>query len=118
MKFPARILIAYIVNIAALYIIGTYVPMIAVTQDPRGLALLGVLFTLLNFIIKPILKLVLSPFIVLTLGLALIAVNALLLFVLDILSEGITIQSTFAYLIGALVVGVINVIAHILFHKK
>lgn len=69
--------------------------------------------TVLNFILKPILKLVLGPIIVLTLGLGLIIVNGLVLWTLDFLSPELTIQSIPALLWATLTIGAINFIFHV-----
>jgi len=118
MSLPARALIALVVNTAALVAIGKFVPGVTLTDDLTSVVLLGAILTLLNFVIKPILKLVLSPVIILTLGIGLILVNAIVLYLLDNISQEITIQNVAAYLYAAVLLGIINLVSHILFHKK
>ena len=67
----------------------------------------------LNLILKPIVKLLLGPLIVITLGIGLVVVNALMLYILDILSKSLTIENIPALIYGTLIISVINYVAHL-----
>ena len=76
-----------------------------------------IIFTALNFLIKPIIKLILSPIIIITLGLGLILVNGAILYMLDFFSENITITGLTSLFYATLIIGAVNFIIH-LFIKK
>ena len=79
-------------------------------------ALIGV-FTLITLVIRPIIKFVLSPIIVLTFGLANIAINAGLLLIVDNYSQYLTISGLPALLYGTLIITIINVVIGFVFHR-
>lgn len=79
-------------------------------------ALIGV-FTVITLVIRPIIKFVLSPIIVLTFGLANIAINAGILYIVDNYSAHITINGLPALLYGTLIITIINVIIGFTFHR-
>lgn len=80
--------------------------------------LVALTFTLLNYILKPVLKLLLGPVIILTLGLGLIFVNMLVLIVLDKLTTSLSIENVLTLVYASLIVGATNFILHLLFKKK
>ncbi|OGY99861.1 MAG: hypothetical protein A2945_02615 [Candidatus Liptonbacteria bacterium RIFCSPLOWO2_01_FULL_52_25] len=117
MKLIARILVAIAANAIALWVAAAYIPGFSLTNDPKQLVKIALIFTLLNFILKPILKLVLGPMIVLTLGLGLVLVNAGILYVLDKISAGLTIQNVPALIYATLLIGAINFVFHLVEKK-
>lgn len=66
--------------------------------------------TAINTFVRPILKLFLGPFIALTFGLFLIAINALTLYLLDLWSMPLNIEGYDALLWGTLIVGLVNLL--------
>ena len=95
-------------NLAAILITEYFVPGFQVTHDPVGLAVVVALFMVANSIILPVLRTVLKPLIWLTAGLLGIALNGILLYIVDKLSEGITISGLSALIISTIVIGVVN----------
>jgi putative membrane protein len=73
-----------------------------------GAAVLGVA----NTIIKPILTLLALPFIILTLGLALIAVNAAMLALAEWIAPDFSIDGFWTYVGATIVVGIVNWLVH------
>ena len=118
MRFLGRTLIALVVNTAVLIAIGKFVPNVTLTDDLWKVIVLGAILTLLNFIVKPVLRLFLSPVILITLGIGLILVNAIILYVLDNISGEITIHGVAAYLYAAILLGIANLLSHIFLIKK
>lgn len=81
--------------------------------------IVGLLLTVLNFAIKPILKLLTFPLVFLTGGLFLIIINALILYfaqhlltVMDFEGITMTVDRPLTYLLGAVIFGVANWIIH------
>ncbi|MGJ0485129.1 MAG: phage holin family protein [Methylomicrobium sp.] len=74
-----------------------------------GSALIGALVLgLVNAVVRPIMVLLTLPFTILTFGLFLLVVNALMLWLVAALVSGIRIQSFGAALIGSLVLSLLN----------
>jgi len=113
MRWLAKIVVAIAINAFALLAAEAYIPGFVMSGEFKQILAIAAILTALNFFIKPILKLVLGPIIVLTLGLGLIIVNAVILYILDILSKNITIQTIPALIYGGLLVGAVNFIFHL-----
>ena len=113
MKWLAKIIVAVIANAVALLSAAAYIPGFRLEGDLKQVAGIALILTILNFILKPILKLVLGPIIILTLGLGLIIVNALILYVLDIISKNLTIETIPALVYATILVGVVNFVFHL-----
>ena len=71
----------------------------------------AVLFSLVNLIIGPILRLLSLPFVILTLGLFLLVVNAALLGLTALLSSKLSVDSFGAAVLGGLIIAVCSDIA-------
>ena len=113
MKWLAKIVVAVLANAIALLVASAYIPGFKMEGDLKQVFGMALILTVLNFILKPILKLVLGPVIVITLGLGLVLVNALILYVLDIISKNLTIETIPALLYATILVGVVNFIFHL-----
>ena len=68
----------------------------------------GFLFTIANSFILPILRFVFKPLIWLTAGLLALAFNGLLIYIVDILSAGITISGPIPLILATIVIGMVN----------
>ena len=113
MKLLAKIIVAIIANAIALYLAATYVSGFTLAGDIQAFVLVALVLTVLNFFLKPILTLVFGPVIVITLGLGLIVVNAVILKILDIFSQNLTIETIPALFIATLIVGAVNFVFHL-----
>lgn len=74
------------------------------------LAVVVLLLSFLNAILKPVLLLFTLPFIVLTLGLGIWLINALLFFIVGKMVEGFHVAGFGSALLGALIVSVTNLV--------
>ena len=113
MKTLARYIVAIVGNIIGFLAADYFVAGFNVVKDPKQLLILAFVFVLLNFILKPVLKMVLGPIIILTLGLALLAINAGMLYVLDRFSSGLTIATIPALVYASVIIGVVNFVFHL-----
>jgi putative membrane protein len=113
MSFLARLLI----NAAALWVATRFVP--GVTYTGSVLPFLGValVFGVVNAIIRPVLKILTFPLIILTLGLFALVVNGLMLWLTSTLSAalglGFLVDGFWAAFWGALVVSIVSTILSI-----
>ncbi len=120
MHWIAKLILLTAGNAFALWLANRWVPGFVLTAPLLGLMLLGLMLVILNFILKPILTLIFGPVIVITLGLGLIIVNALILWFaaslsqrLDFIHGSITIQTIPALIFATLIVSIINFIIHL-----
>ena len=115
MKWLLKFAAIVVANSIALWVAHHYIVGFNITGTIIEYVKIGGLLTVLGLFAKPLLKLVLSPIIILTFGLALIAINALLLYVLDILSKNLTIDSIEALVLGTLVISAVNFVFNLIF---
>ena len=113
MRLLAKIIVITGLNAVALWVASQYIPGFHFAGGAREFAVAAVILALLNFFIKPVLKLILGPIIILTLGLGLILVNALILYALTYFQKNLTIDGVPALLYGTLLITVVNFVAHL-----
>ena len=118
MKFVGKILLAIIANAFALLLAKNIVSGFVLLDNFFVIIEVAAVFTAINLFLKPILKLILGPIIILTLGLGLIVVNAALLKLLDFLSKDLTIENIIALLYATLIISAVNVIVHLATRSK
>lgn len=97
-------------NSVALYAASWFVAGFSFTGGIKEYAIAGVVLGLLNMLVKPVLKLISMPVIILTLGLFTIVINALLLWVVDYIFDFVTIESIVALVWATIVVWFVNMI--------
>lgn len=109
-KIPAHIAL----NALGLYLAGKYIDGFNIPLDFKELFIAALALTAMNFLLKPIIKMVLSPVILLTLGVGLIAINGLVLYILTIIVPTVTIADIQSLVYAALLTTGVNIIARIL----
>lgn len=102
-----------LVNAAALWVAVQIVPGLDWNgNDWWKFLLVAVAFSLINSYIKPILRIVTIPITILTLGLFLLIINALLLLLLDAISGQLTlgfhVADFWAALLGSIVISIVG----------
>lgn len=110
--------VVVLLNILIFMLSARVVPGFVMAGEFGEMLFLALIFTGLNYVLKPILKLLLGPIIVLTLGLGLILVNMLVLFVLDKFSNSLSIENTLALIYSSILIGFLNFLLHLIFRKK
>ncbi|MFH1534323.1 MAG: phage holin family protein [Nitrospirota bacterium] len=115
MGFILSPIINIIINGGILYLLTYIVDGIVYTGGVKFFILGGIVLGLLNWIVKPLLKIIALPFTFLTGGLFLIVINVVILwflsYFLDVADfQGVTLAffNWTDYVIGAIVLGVIN----------
>jgi len=83
-------------------------------RDGTSLAIVVVVLGLFNAFLKPLLVLFALPFVIMTLGLGILFINALLLLFAAELVPGFAVDGFFNAFLGALVIGVINLVLGVL----
>jgi putative membrane protein len=103
-----RLLLAWLSNCLALLIAAALIPAISYGGDLGTLLLAGLILGLVNFVIRPAVILLTLPAVILSLGLALMAINALMLWLTSRLVSGFSVGGFWSTIGGALIVWVVN----------
>ncbi len=106
MALLLRILSYIIGNFISLYLAAFFIPKFGLTGDPKQVLIVALFLLAGNIFIKPILKLLLSPLIILTLGLFTLVINSFILYIIDFISDYITINGIPALLYGGIIISV------------
>ena len=106
MKFIAQILI----NALALFLADYLIPGFNFEGDILGFLIAGLILGLINFFVRPILRFISTPLIVLSLGLFLLIINVILLWFLEYLTPELTIVGFWAYFWGVLIISALNMV--------
>lgn len=108
MRFFGRIIFAFFSNLIALILAGNLIAGFAISGNFVNVLIAAAIFMLLNIYVRPLVKLILSPAVILTLGLFTLVINAGMLYLLDILSENVTITGTEPLIYGTLLITGVN----------
>lgn len=106
-------LLPFIASLAAIYFAGEFIDGVEITDDLTELLLIALTLTLANALVKPILKLLLGPIIVITLGLGLFLVNVGVIVLLDYLFTGVTITGLLPLAYTTILVSAANLITRL-----
>lgn len=113
MRLLSRFLFSLFSNLLAFIIAKTYITGFIVTGDLKELLIVVAIFTVINTFIRPVLKLILGPIIILTFGIGILLVNALMLYLLDYFSKNVTIQGLEPLAYATLIISAVNLIVSI-----
>jgi putative membrane protein len=122
-----RLIVRLLASAVALAVAAGLVDGISVgpgTDRERALTLLGVaiIFGLVNAIVRPILRLLTLPLVVLTLGLFLLVLNALMLLLTEWIAEqfdlAFQVDGFWSALLGGLIVTVVSFLINIVLPDK
>ena len=100
-------------NGLALYTANYYISTFYITTELEGFMIAVALLSLINMFIKPLIKMALGPILLLTLGFGIILVNAVTVFLLDLLLEAVTIDGLASVLAVGLVVSAFNIVVNL-----
>jgi putative membrane protein len=103
-----RFLFSWLSNVVALFVAALVVPGIGYGDDFWVLFLAGLVFALVNLVIRPLVILLALPAVLLTLGLALLLVNTFMLYLTDWIVPEFETGSFWSTLGGALIVWLVN----------
>ena len=103
-----RFLAQVVLNGFVLWLAAAIVPGIRFHGGPLDLLVLGLIFGLVNGLLRPVLQLLALPFTILTLGLFALVVNAALLGLTSALSPAYDINGFFPALFGSILISIIS----------
>lgn len=120
-----KVIIGIVLNALALYVTVQIMDSITYSGGVKTFIIAGVVIGLLNTFVKPFIKLLSFPFIIITGGLLLIVINALILWVavfvvnaLEFKDVALNFAGFGTYLFSAIVFGVINWAEHLIIKNK
>ena len=103
-----KLIIRLIINAVALWVAAQLVSGIQLSENIWQVLVVALIFGLINALIKPIVKILSFPLIIVTLGLFTLVINAFLLLLTDWLSIGLQIDGFWPAVLGAIIVSVVS----------
>jgi putative membrane protein len=98
------LLIKFAITAASLWLAAWIVPGIDLSDEIGTILWVALVFGLVNMFVKPIVKLLTLPMLLITLGLFAFVINAALLGLTAWLTDGLTVDGFVAALLGSLVI--------------
>src|SRR5580693_3555389 len=107
--------ITWLFNTVALFVATWLLSGLSYGSDWWALLLAGLVFTLVNFFLKPVLAILSIPFIVVTLGIFYFLINVLMLYLTHWIVPQFTIATFWWAVLAAIIVSAVNGILHLFF---
>ncbi len=105
------IILRLVVNAIAIAITASLLPGITVRGGIGSYLILGLIFGIVNALIKPIVKLLTCPLIIVTLGLFILVINGAMLMLTGAISgDRLLVSGWGSAIIGGIIMGVVNVV--------
>ena len=118
-----RFFLRWLINAVALYVAVAFVPGIT-RQNPNWLSFiwLALIFGLLNALLRPLLKFLTCPLIILTLGLFTLLINTFMFWLAGVVGTnfgvGFTVDGWWPAFLGGLIVSIISILLTMIFKDE
>lgn len=108
----AYLLLRLLVNALAIAILARFLPGIHVaSNDPAAFVLIGLVFGIINALVKPIITLLTCSLVILTLGLFILVINGLMLWLTAaLLPDLFRIDNFWWAILGGIIISIINMV--------
>ena len=108
----ARFAITWAFNVAALWVAAKLLDGVTVTGDHTWVTFVvaGLVFSLVNMVVKPIVAILAIPLIILTLGIAYFLVNVLMIFLTSWIVDDFHVDGFWSGVGAAIVVWIVNLL--------
>jgi putative membrane protein len=117
-----KFFIRWFINAVALYAAVWIVPGIEYLGDWVGILWLALIIGLLNSLVRPLLKFLTCPLIILTLGLFTLIINTGMLLLTRTIGQyfgiGLSVDSFWSALLGSLVMSLVSIIMSVIFRDE
>ena len=113
----AKLLVHLLVSALLLWLVSQFVTGIYIRGFGSAIVA-AIVLGIVNFLVRPILVIVTLPITILTLGLFLIVINALMLLLTSALVPGFHVANFTAALIGGLLLGLFNLVASAVLYRR
>lgn len=109
-----NMLIRLFVNAVALWIAASIVDGIQLTQAFWSIVFVAAVFGIVNALIKPFLLFLSIPFLLLTLGLFTLVINALMLMLTDAFVDALSVDGFWSALLGSVIISIVSFLFSVL----
>ncbi len=120
-----KIILGVVINALALYAVTYFLPEIVYTGGVKFFLFGGLIIGVLNTFIKPLMKILSFPLMIMTIGLFSIVINVIIFWltvkvvnVIHLSDISVAVSGVLTYVIAAIVFGVVNWIIHIFIKNK
>ncbi len=103
-----RLLTRFLVIAVAVWLVAAYVPGVTVREGLDSYLVIALIFAAVNLLVKPVLKLLSFPLLLLTLGLFLLVINAAMFGLTALLTDRLDVAGIAPAVIASLVVSVVT----------
>ena len=103
-----RLIARFLVIAAAVWLVAAYVPGVEVEDGLASYLVIALIFAVVNVLVKPVLKLLSFPLLLLTLGLFLIVINAAMLGLTALLTDRLSIDGLGPAVIASLIISAVT----------
>jgi putative membrane protein len=110
-----RLVLLLVTNVIALWVAEQLVDGLKIDHVWPTLIIAGAVLGLLDWLVKPIIKLLALPLVIITLGLILIVINAAILGIMALLVPGVSLSGFVAALECAIIVSIVSWVVTTLF---
>ena len=107
-----RLLLWWLSNVFALFVAAVVLPGVGYDGRVGVLLVAGLVFGVVNAVVRPVVVLLTLPAVILTLGLALLLVNALMLWLTDVIVPAFDVRGFWSAVGAALIVWLVNLALH------
>jgi putative membrane protein len=105
-----RLILKLLINAAALWAAGKLISGISLEGEFLTILLVALIFGLVNTFIRPILKVLSFPVIILSLGLFTLVINAAMLGLTAAITDALSIEDFVSALLGAIVISIVSAV--------
>ncbi|NWF63597.1 MAG: phage holin family protein [Chloroflexi bacterium] len=117
-----KFFIRWLINAVALFAAVWVVPGIDYLGDWTGIIWLALIIGLLNALVRPLLKFLTCPLIILTLGLFTIVINTVMLLLTRTIGQslgiGLSVDGFWSALLGSLVMSIVSIVMSVIFRDE
>lgn len=110
------------INAVALYVAVLVVPGIDLRGSWTGILWLALIIGLLNALVRPLLKFLTCPLIILTLGLFTVVINTAMLLLTSRIAQGLgiglTVDGFWTAVLGSLVISIVSIVMSVIFRDE
>jgi putative membrane protein len=103
-----RLIAKFLVIAAAVWVAAAYVPGVTVREGVSSYLVIAAIFAVVNVLVKPVLKLLAFPLLLLTLGLFLVVINALMFGLTAWLTDRLAVDGIGPAVVASLVISVVT----------
>ena len=103
-----KLLARFLVIALAVWLVAVYVPGVTVQEGVSSYFWIALVFAAVNLLVKPLLKLLSFPLLLLTLGLFLVVINAAMFALTAWLTDRLALDGIAPAVIGSLVISVVT----------